>query len=65
MTDGLPELFNAQRESLGYDPITDVLTDHASAAPDAICDQLIHLAESWSIEESFNDDVTILVIKIL
>jgi serine phosphatase RsbU (regulator of sigma subunit) len=64
LTDGLPELFNAEHQSLGYGPIERTLRDTGHRTPHEIVDALIDLADRWRSSQPYNDDVTLLVIKI-
>ena len=63
LTDGLPELFDIDRRSLGYDPIKAALKERSHLDPHGIIDGLVELADSWRVSQPFNDDVTLLVIK--
>jgi len=65
LTDGLPELFNPQRESLGYAEIERILREHNALTSHRIVDQLVELAERWRDGHPYNDDVTVVVIKIV
>lgn len=63
MSDGLPELFNAAGELLGYERITEVFRETADAAPEEIIKRLVQTAERWRGERLQNDDVTLLLLK--
>jgi len=63
MTDGLPELFNPEHQSLGYEGIEQVCRDHGHEDPNEIIDAMIDLADRWRSSQAYNDDVTLLVIK--
>jgi len=65
MTDGLPELFDPARRSLGYDHIERSLRDHSSRTTTEIIDTLVELADTWRSGRSYNDDITLLAIKVL
>ena len=63
MSDGLPELFNQNREMLGEKPIEDVLLKSAGLCAEKIIDELKELIHSWSPATDPEDDVTLLAIK--
>jgi sigma-B regulation protein RsbU (phosphoserine phosphatase) len=64
LTDGLPELFDPQRTSLGYEPIEQTLVTNGSKDPQAIVEALLELADDWRAGQPYNDDVTLMVIKV-
>lgn len=64
MTDGLPELFDAGHMSLGMEPIEETLAQTASLDAARIMEALADQADSWKGEQPYNDDVTLMVIKV-
>ena len=59
MTDGLPELFDPARRSLGYEHIERTLHEHATRSTTEIVDHLVELADTWRSGRSYNDDITL------
>ncbi len=64
MTDGLPELFDPARRSLGYEHIERTFREHVDRSTTEIVDQLVELADTWRSGRSYNDDITLLAIKV-
>lgn len=60
-TDGLPELFNAEGQMLGYESIAELLKVHAHLPAEEIKTAILAHASSWS--SVLDDDVTIVVAK--
>ena len=65
LTDGLPELFNPEKLSLGYAAIEDVLRASCDKTAQDIREDLITTADAWRKDQAYNDDVTVLVIKLI
>jgi serine phosphatase RsbU (regulator of sigma subunit) len=63
MTDGLPELFNTDKEMLDYTPIESTLQQSASQPAEMIIESLRYLAEQWRGSRPADDDLTLVVIK--
>jgi len=63
MSDGLMELFNAEREMLGVDRIERTFQHFADHSTADIMTQITKLAEQWSRRTDQEDDVTIMVLK--
>jgi len=65
MSDGLPELFNAEQEMLGYERIKErfsmLVREHS--APSEIVEGIKRLAEEWSNGAVVHDDMTIVVLR--
>ncbi len=64
MSDGLPELFNNEREMLEYSQLCDVLQRHGDSSPHDIVHHLIEAGEKWSRGTPQHDDVTLVVVKV-
>ncbi|MFH1196683.1 MAG: SpoIIE family protein phosphatase [bacterium] len=65
MSDGFPELFNEEREMLGYERIKKYLIESAEHSASSISQRLFKYAEQWSGIYAQNDDITFVIIKIL
>lgn len=63
MTDGLLELFNANREMLGLERVKEALRVVAHRPPDAIISHLRSVGEAWQAGCLQEDDVTFFVLK--
>lgn len=64
MSDGLPELFNKEKEMFGYERVMDIYKNSASKNPEEIIDELKSEGNSWSDNKEPDDDVTFVVIKV-
>lgn len=64
MSDGLPELFNASGDMLGYEAIEECYAKVADRSPHAIVAALLEFATSWGSGGTIHDDMTIVVIKV-
>jgi serine phosphatase RsbU (regulator of sigma subunit) len=64
LTDGLPELFNVNKELLGYEKIKEVLVLNSGKNPGDIIKSLINEASEWQSGSPQNDDITIIAIKV-
>ncbi|MCW8817255.1 MAG: SpoIIE family protein phosphatase, partial [Ignavibacteriaceae bacterium] len=65
MTDGLPELFNAENESFGYDKIKDVFMRYASEPVNEIVNKLFLAGEEWLSGSKQNDDITLVAFRLI
>lgn len=65
MTDGLPELFNKHRETLGMDAIVDVLRISATMTANDLVSSVIDAADDFRAGEEFHDDVTIVAVTVM
>jgi serine phosphatase RsbU (regulator of sigma subunit) len=63
MSDGLPELFNNQNETLDYPRIGAALREAARRPATVISQELFALADNWRGSRPQNDDITLVVIK--
>ncbi len=64
MSDGLPELFNAENEVLDYERIEECFREVGSLAPHSIIAALLERAGVWSQGGIMHDDMTIVVLKV-
>ncbi len=63
MSDGFPELFNAEGEMLGYERAVTVFEEVASRSPEEIITHFTETGETWSNGRALDDDVTFVVMK--
>lgn len=63
-TDGLPELFDRDRRSLGIEAVEQTLRANGHLDARAIMDAVIDLSEDWRGDRPYNDDVTVVVLRI-
>ena len=64
MTDGLPELFNSNKEMLGMEKIKKILCESVNETPVKIIDHLNNTVESWRNDFPLQDDFTFLIFKV-
>ena len=64
MSDGLPELFNQEKEMFGYERVMDIYKNSASKNPEEIIEELKNAGNSWTNDEAPDDDITFVVIKV-
>jgi sigma-B regulation protein RsbU (phosphoserine phosphatase) len=64
LTDGLPELFNAEKEMLDYPRIKRKFGEVANKSAAEIIDELIKMGREWRLDEPLRDDCTFVVIKV-
>lgn len=65
MTDGLPELFDATRNTLGYEAIERVVRSSAHLSAIEIGNNIVHLTEDWLRGTDNADDITFTVLKVV
>jgi PAS domain S-box-containing protein len=63
LTDGLPELFNKERQMLDLPAIRKAFHESAHLPPQKIIDSITQLAETWANGQPNEDDITLLVLK--
>jgi serine phosphatase RsbU (regulator of sigma subunit) len=61
MTDGLPELFNKQKEMFGYEKIREILLESNQHSVKEILDEIKIKASDWNNHQQ--DDITLLIIR--
>jgi serine phosphatase RsbU (regulator of sigma subunit)/ligand-binding sensor domain-containing protein len=64
MSDGLPELFNRNREMFGYDRVMEIYKKAADKNPEGIIEELKNAGSEWVNNEAPDDDLTFVVIKV-
>lgn len=64
MSDGLPEMFNPEREILDYDGVQRLVALAGSSPAEEIIRKLVEGGQSWAGVEAQEDDVTLVVIKV-
>jgi serine phosphatase RsbU (regulator of sigma subunit) len=67
MSDGLSEMFNPDREILGYGRLMTALQqiDTSSLTAAAILEQVANIGDEWADGHPLYDDVTTVVIKVM
>ncbi len=63
LSDGLPELFNREREMFGYERITEEYEKVAEKAPEEIIEHMKSVGSDWVDGAEPNDDITFVVLK--
>lgn len=63
MSDGLPELFNEQKDIFDYERVENIFLQTATQSPKEIIDELLIAANQWRGQEPQADDMTFVVIK--
>ena len=64
LSDGLPELFDENKNMFGYDKVTTVFSEVATKSPEEIIDHLKNIGSGWIKGAEPDDDVTFVVIKV-
>jgi ligand-binding sensor domain-containing protein/serine phosphatase RsbU (regulator of sigma subunit) len=64
LSDGLPELFNEEKEMFDYFRIKDSFEKVAHKSPQSIIDHFVQVSDEWKQGGSLNDDMTFVVLKI-
>jgi len=64
MSDGLPELFNAEREMFDYPRAVTAFRDVATGSASEIVDGLRRRADEWADGRPQDDDITFVAIKV-
>jgi serine phosphatase RsbU (regulator of sigma subunit) len=65
MTDGYPELFNENWETLDYDLVKEYFLESVNKSPVEIIRQLCEAGRKWRKDQNQNDDITFVVIKVI
>ena len=63
LSDGFPEMFNAENEILGFEKASEVLQKNAGLSAREIINRLIETGEDWANGRPQDDDVTFVVLK--
>ncbi|MCB9211283.1 MAG: SpoIIE family protein phosphatase [Ignavibacteriales bacterium] len=64
VSDGLPELFNRNKEMFSYKRMRDVFEENAQGNPEEIIKHLKNAASDWVDGKDPDDDVTFVVLKV-
>jgi serine phosphatase RsbU (regulator of sigma subunit) len=64
MTDGLPELFNQNKEMFDYPRLKNTFLQIANLSASQIIDELVQAGEKWRGEQPLADDCTYVIIKV-
>lgn len=64
MTDGLPELTDANGDPLGYPQVRTLFAELGSQTPEEIIAGLTAAAETWTGGEAVRDDITLVVVRV-
>ncbi|MBU0475375.1 MAG: SpoIIE family protein phosphatase [Bacteroidetes bacterium] len=63
LSDGFPELFNTDKELLGYDKVKEEFAKVAEENPNEIIEKLKTVICNWKGNLEINDDITFVIIK--
>ncbi len=63
MSDGFPEMFNAENEMLGFDKAAEILPNIAQNSAQEIINHLVKIGENFANGRPQDDDVTFVVLK--
>lgn len=63
LTDGLPELTNAEGDPLGYPRVRSLFASLSGKPPEDVIAGLANAAESWTGGETPKDDITLVVVR--
>jgi serine phosphatase RsbU (regulator of sigma subunit) len=63
MTDGLPELFNKEKKTFGFEKVKRVFLKCANEPVTDIANELFSAGEEWSLDSKQNDDITFVVFR--
>jgi serine phosphatase RsbU (regulator of sigma subunit) len=64
MSDGLPERFNNEGETLEYSRLSTVLEQSGDMSPQEIIHRLVETGDTWGNGKPQDDDVTLVVMKV-
>ena len=64
VSDGLPELFNENKEMFGYKRMRNIFEESADKNPEVIIKNLKDAGSEWVKDKDPDDDVTFVVIKV-
>ena len=64
MSDGFPELYNENKDMLGYDKAVELFSEAANKKSGEVIQQLIIDAKNWAGNYPLQDDITFVVVKI-
>jgi serine phosphatase RsbU (regulator of sigma subunit) len=64
MSDGLPEMFNKERQTFGDDRIKDIIREAGAEPPQRLIDRLLQAGREWANGTPQQDDVTFVVLQV-
>ncbi|MCF8242487.1 MAG: SpoIIE family protein phosphatase [Melioribacteraceae bacterium] len=64
MSDGLPELFDENKNSFGYRRVKEVLKSNHNLSADEIVQKLFTAGKEWRSSENASDDITFVALKL-
>ena len=64
LSDGLPELFNKNKEMFDYPRVKDVFAKVGDKSPQNIINHFVKAGDGWSDNGNLNDDITFVVLKV-
>ena len=64
MSDGFPEMFNNENETLGFEKAAEILPGIADQSAQEIINHLVRTGETWANGRPADDDVTFVVLKV-
>lgn len=64
LSDGLPELFNKEKEMFDYPRIKETFQEVGEKSPNKIIEHFIKIGEEWSNGGKLGDDMTFVVLKV-
>jgi serine phosphatase RsbU (regulator of sigma subunit) len=64
MSDGFPELYNENKDMLGYDKAVEIFNEAANSKSGEVIQQLINEAKNWAGNYPLQDDITFVVVRI-
>ncbi len=62
-SDGFPELFNENKELLGFEKVKDEFYKVGTETPNSIIKKLKSVVENWKGKMEINDDITFVIVK--
>jgi serine phosphatase RsbU (regulator of sigma subunit) len=64
MSDGFPELYNENKDMLGYDKAVEIFNEAANSESGEVIQKLINEVNNWAGNYPLQDDITFVVVKI-
>ncbi len=64
LSDGLPELFNENKEMFDYPRIKETFKQVGETSPQNIINHFVKMSNDWSDDGCLNDDITFVVLKV-
>jgi serine phosphatase RsbU (regulator of sigma subunit) len=64
MTDGFPEMANADDELIGYPRVSDIVETSGSCSPDELLATLDEAADDWLGGRALQDDFTFVAVRL-